>query len=187
MKNTLKGMMTLALALAALPLLAAPTSHRQAEVWQYPAIKQAGGVIPQPKAALQPDPLQSYKVVFNLTKAGKADEVNGGLEHVARAVNVFAISGVRASHRHFDVVIHGAATDIVMNNSAYKRRTGHDNPNIKLIQALRQAGVKLYVCDQALAEHHIEHKSVNPDITLSLSALSDLIILQHHGYVLYPL
>ncbi|HET7569638.1 MAG TPA: DsrE family protein [Gammaproteobacteria bacterium] len=187
MRNMIKGLMTLALALAALPLLAAPASHESAQVWQYPVIQHAGGVIPQPKAALQPEALETYKAVFNLTKTGKADEVNRGLEHVARAVNVFAISGVRATHRKFDVVIHGAATDIVMKNAEYKKRTGHDNPNIKLLRALRQAGVKIYVCDQALAEHHIAHEDVNPDVTLSLSALSDLIILQQKGYVLYPL
>ncbi|HET7307016.1 MAG TPA: DsrE family protein [Gammaproteobacteria bacterium] len=187
MKGMIKGLMTLALAFAALPLLAAPGSHEQEQVWQYPVIQHAGGVIPLPKAALQPHSGATYKVVFNLTKTGKADEVNSGLEHIARAVNVFGLSGVRAKHRRFDVVIHGAATDIVMDNAEYKKRTGHDNPNIKLIHALRQAGVKLYVCGQALAEHHIEHRSVNPDITLSLSALSDLIILQHQGYVLYPL
>lgn len=188
MKNVVYGLLVAALALWLLPAAAAPASHnKQGEVWQYPVIQHNGGVIPLPKAALQPEALTTYKAVFNLTKTGKVDQVNKGLAHVARAVNVFAISGVRATHRKFAVVIHGAATDIVMNNTEYKRRTGHDNPDIKLIHALRQAGVKLYVCGQALAEHHIAHNDVNPDVTLSLSALSDLIILQQKGYVLYPL
>ncbi|HET7587766.1 MAG TPA: DsrE family protein [Gammaproteobacteria bacterium] len=187
MKGMYKGILMLALALAALPVIAGTTSKDEEQAWQYPLIKNAGGVVPLPKAALQPDPLHTYKAVFNLTKDAGGKEVNSGLAHVARAVNLFALSSVRPEHRKFAVVIHGPATGIVMSNEAYHQRTGHDNPNIKLIHALKEAGVELYVCGQALAEHHIADSEVNPDITLSLSALSDLIILQQQGYVLYPL
>lgn len=186
MKIAIEGLLALAL-LAWLPAGAAPASNARSQVWQYPVIQHEGGVVPLPKAALQPDPLETYKVVFNLTKNGESGKVNSGLAHVARAVNVFALAGVKPSHRKFVVVIHGAATDIVTTNKEYHRRTGHDNPNVDLIHALRTNGVKLYVCGQALAEHHIAHDKVNPDITLSLSALSDLVILEHQGYALYPL
>ncbi|HET6725676.1 MAG TPA: DsrE family protein [Gammaproteobacteria bacterium] len=183
----IKGLLTLTLLLAALPLFAATSSKAQPQVWEYPVIRNHGGVTPLPDAALQPNPRKTYKVVFNLTKDDGTGKTNKGLEHVARAVNLFALSGVRANHRKFIVVIHGAATDFVMKNDDYRKRTGHDNPDVALIHALRANGVKLFVCGQALAEHHIPHSAVNPDIVLSLSAISDLIILQQQGYVLYPL
>lgn len=182
-----KGLLTLTLLLASLPLFAGTPSKTQPQAWKYPVIQNHGGVTPLPKAALQPNPRKTYKVVFNLTKDDGNGQINKGLEHVARAVNVFALSGVRAKQRQFLVVIHGPATGIVMKNDDYRKRNGRDNPNIALIHALRANGVKLFVCGQALAENHIPHSAVNPDITLSLSALSDLIILQQQGYVLYPL
>lgn len=187
MKTAIKGLLALTLLAWILPGAAAPASHARTQVWEYPVIQHHGGVVPLPKAALQPDSLNTYKVVFNLTANADSDKVNSGLQHVARAVNVFALSGVKPDHRKFVVVIHGPATDIVTKNDAYRRRTGKDNPNVDLIHALRSAGVKLYVCGQALAEHHIAHAEVNPEVTLSLSALSDIIILEHKGYALYPL
>lgn len=56
------------------------------------------------------------------------------------------------------------------------------NPNLKLIAALRKAGVKVEVCGQALSELHIANTTVNPQVTITLSALSDLAIWGDRGY-----
>ncbi|HET7370894.1 MAG TPA: DsrE family protein [Gammaproteobacteria bacterium] len=187
MKNLYTGMLTLVLALAALPVIAGTPSNDQKPAWQYPVIQNAGGVVPLPDAALHPDADKTYKVVFNLTKNDDPAKVNKGLEHVARAVNLFGMSGVGADQRQFVVVLHGKATVLAGTAEAYQAFTGKKDPNIKLIHALTQAGVEFYVCGQALAEHNIPHSAVNADVKLSLSAISDLIILQKQGYVLYPL
>jgi intracellular sulfur oxidation DsrE/DsrF family protein len=187
MKRMPRILTSLVLALAALPVFASPAAHKDApKSWQYPLIKNHGRVMPLPNAALRPDKHATYKAVFSVNKNPDSAKVNPGLEHVARATNLFALSGVERAHRKLVVVIYGPATAIVVNNKPYRQRTGHDNPNIKLIHKLKQAGVKLYVCGQALAEAHIPHGEVNDDVTVSLSALTDLIILQKRGYSLFP-
>jgi intracellular sulfur oxidation DsrE/DsrF family protein len=176
-------MMTAALGMGS--AYAAPSV--QSGKWQYPVIKDAGRIRPLPHAALQPNKKKTYKVVFDVKHGGKAGKVNKGLAHVARTVNLFAAAGVPQKHLHFAVIFHGPATVAVMKNAAFKQRTGTVNPNLKVISELKKAGVKLYVCGQALAETHIQHNQVDPKITIALSALTSLIELQQQGYVLMPL
>jgi intracellular sulfur oxidation DsrE/DsrF family protein len=155
--------------------------------WSNPVIKGYGKIVALPKAAMQPDKNADYKVVFNLTSGGDPDKVNSSLDRVARTVNIFASAGVPASHLHFVVVIHGPATPIVLDNAHYQEKFKFDNPNIALIDELEKAGVKVVVCGQALAHNKIAHEWVNPQVELTLSAISDVIILEKSGYVLFPL
>lgn len=151
--------------------------------WQYPAIKGYGPVHPRPKAAAQPSKHTIYKVVFNVTKgAGDMSQPNPGLDHVARAVNVFASAGVPLDHLRFVAVIHGPATASVLDAKAYEQKFKTVNPNPKLIKALRKAGVRVEVCGQALSDNHFSNAEVNPEVTITLSALSDLAIYGHRGY-----
>jgi len=174
--------------LLALALLAGGTPAGAAEPeWIDPVIKGYGKMVALPNAAMQPDKNADYKVVFNLTAAGDADKVNPSLERVARTVNIFASAGVPTSHLHMIVVIHGPATPIVLDNAHYKDKFKVDNPNVPLIDALEKAGVKVVVCGQAVAYNKIEHAWVNPQVELTLSAITDVIILEKQGYLLFPL
>ena len=156
--------------------------------WQSPAIKNAGAMHPLPNAVFQPDKATIYKVVFSVTRApkGKVDP-DGGLEPVARAVNVFASAGVPLDHLKFVAIIHGGATPMVLDNAHYKKQFGVDNPNLKVIRELNAAGVEIVVCGQAVAGFGYQYGWVQPDVKVALSALSTLIILQHQGYALVPL
>lgn len=186
MKTVLMTVLALVLPLWLLPASAAPASP-DSVVWQYPVIKGHGGVTPLPGAALQPDPHKTYKVVFSLTRDKGENHVNSGLFHVARAVNLFAMAGVPTDQLKFVVVLHGAATWLAVDNDTYKKQYQHDNANRELIAKLSAAGVRFVVCGQALAGMKVSHDHINPNVHLSLSALSDLIILQSEGYVLFPL
>lgn len=186
MKSTLTTLLGLVLVLWLLPAPAAPAQSGDS-AWQYPVIEGNGGVRPLPRAELQPDPHATYKVVFSVTKDKGEEHVNNGLFHVARAVNVFAMAGVPADHRRFVVVLHGMATWLAVDNATYKKHYGHDNPNRELIAKLAAAGVRLVACGQALAGMNVPAAHLDPHVHLSLSALSDLIVLQTEGYVLYPL
>ena len=155
--------------------------------WINPTIADYGPVVSLPDAAMQPSKDIDYKVVFNVTTGGDSDKVNAGLDRVARTVNIFTSAGVPTSHLHFVAVIHGPATPSVLDNQHYRQKFNVDNPNIKLISELGQAGVKVVVCGQALAHNKFPHDWVNPDVELTLAAISDLIILQQQGYVLMPM
>lgn len=154
--------------------------------WVMPAIKSAGAMHPLPNAAYQPDKNTIYKAVFAVTRPSKGKmDPDGGLTPVARAVNIFASAGVPLDHLKFVVVIYGMeAAPMVLDNAHYKKRFGKDNPNIKIIHDLKAAGIQVVVCGQALAGGGIEHSWVDPDVTIALSALSTITILQNQGYAL---
>ncbi|PWT76107.1 MAG: sulfur reduction protein DsrE [Proteobacteria bacterium] len=174
---------TFALALTA---SAGPASAAE-PAWVNPAIADFGAVVSLPEAGMQPSTETDYKVVFNVTGGGGNDKVNPSLDRVARAVNVFASAGVPLSRLHFVAVIHGPATSAVLDNEHYKEKFSLDNPNTKLISELKTAGVKVVVCGQALANNKFPHDWVNRDVEITLAAISDVIILEQHGYVLFPM
>ena len=141
-----------------------------------------------PGAKDLPDPHVTYKVVFDIAKAAeKIDEVNPGLNLVVRYVNTLAKYGVRADRRKIAVVFHQGATDIVMNNEAFKaRHDGHDNPNIALIRSMKEAGIDFRVCGQAVLGRKIDPKTIQPEIELDLWALTTIVDLELRGYVHIP-
>ena len=151
----------------------------------FPLIQGYGTVKPLPATSPQPSRYKIYKVIFDLTSAGDAGKVNPGLEAVAQAVNAFASAGVAKKNLKFVVVIHGAATPIVIESGGYNTRFHVANPNSDLISQLTAAGVQLLVDGQALIKHQIEGGEVNSKIEETLSAPTTLVIYQEHGYQLY--
>jgi Uncharacterized conserved protein len=153
--------------------------------WSYPAIAGYGPVHVWPDVTMKPSPGETYKAVFDVTKPSKKPgKVSPALTHVARAVNVFAAAKVPLDHLKFVVIVHGKATPIILNDKAYRAKYGVANPNLKIIAALRKAGVKVLVCGNALADMKFDPQEVNPDVKVALSALSTLVILEDQGYAL---
>lgn len=151
-------------------------------------ITAAGQYHPMPKAAYQPNPANTYKVVFSLTKGSeKPGEINPALERVARTVNLYASAGVPVDHLKFVAVASGAATSAVLDDDHYKAQFGVANPNLPVIAQLRKAGVDVAVCGQAMAEHHYPAEWAAKDVTISLSALTTITELEQQGYALMPL
>ena len=156
--------------------------------WQTPALAGAGKMHPLPKAAYQPDPSATYKIVFAVTKAGdKPDEVSPSLERVARTVNLYASAGTPLNHMKFVVVLSGPATAAALDNDHYKQKFGVDNPNLEIISKLRAVGIDVAVCGQAVAEHQFRYDWISSQVTLALSALTTISTLEAQGYVLLPL
>ena len=157
-------------------------SAAQAADWTYPAIKY-GPVHPLPNAGVQPDKSLTYKALFDVTSGSrKPDKPIGGLEHVARAVNVFASAGVPTRNLDFVIILHGPSTFAILSNAAYKKKFGVDNPNIPVIDALVKTGVHIDVCGQALAGLKIPHADVYSPVRIDLSALSTTVIYGDMGY-----
>ena len=160
----------------------------QAGFWQTPTIAGAGKIHPLPQAAYQPDRNATYKVVFMLTKgAEKPGEVNPGLEHVARTVNLYVWAGVPLNHLKFVAIAAGGATPIALSDAAYQQKFGTANPNLPVIEQLRKDGIDVAVCGQAMAEHHFDYAWKDSHVTLALSALTTVTELQNKGYALMPM
>ena len=160
-------------------------ASESAAFWTTPTVHGYGKIHYLPHAAYLPQPDRTYKVVFALSQgAGSPSQVNGALEHVARAVNLYAAAGVPLDHLKFVAVAYGAATPFVLNDARYRAAYGVPNPNLPLIARLRAAGVDVAVCGQAVAEHHYQYDWVDKRVTLTLSALTTTTTLENAGYAL---
>jgi intracellular sulfur oxidation DsrE/DsrF family protein len=137
-----------------------------------------------PGAKELPDPKLIYKVVFDLAPAAKTPgDINPGLLTVGRFVNTLAKYGVPADHRKFIVVFHRGSTPAILNNAAYRKKTGVDNPNIKIMEQLKKAGVDFRVCGQSVLFSHIDQKDIQPLVEVDLWAGITILNLTARGYV----
>lgn len=152
-------------------------------VWINPVIKDFGEVHPRPDAAVQPDPSADYKVIVDVVH-GSDDHtaVLGSLQRLARTVNLLGYAKVPSNHVHIVAVLEGKAMFAAASNATYRKYFKVDNPNLKILRELKQSGVELLVCGQALAEAGLVDADVGPDITVSLSALTDFVVYGHRGY-----
>ncbi|HWU78341.1 MAG TPA: DsrE family protein [Rhodanobacter sp.] len=161
----------------------AKTASAPETVWVYPVIKGFGRVHPRPDAAVQPDPAADYKVIVDVVHGSKDHhEALHSLQRLARVVNLMGLSRVPPSHVHIVAVLEGEAGYAALGNAQYRKAFKTDNPNLPILHALKQAGVRLLVCGQAMAEMHLQDTDVGPDITVSLSALSDFVVYGQRGY-----
>jgi intracellular sulfur oxidation DsrE/DsrF family protein len=151
----------------------------------YPIIPNVGGVVPLPNAAEQPR--KGAKVVFDITADAKSSDLNKGLERVARLLNLYGSAGLKASDVKIALVMHGEATKSVLANDLYKSKFGTDkNPNLAVIGELREAGVEVFVCGQALAYKGFEESEVSDGVKVASAALTVIINRQTDGYSYVP-
>jgi len=167
-----------------LPVVAGAAAP-SAGFWSTPTITGYGKIHYLPEAAYQPVSGQTYRIVFSLTQGAKSPgQVNPSLDHVARTVNLYVAAGVPLDHLKFVAVASGAATPLALTDAQYRTAFGVPNPNLRLIAELRNAGVDVAVCGQAVAEHHFQYAWVDRHVTLALSALTTVTTLEHKGYAL---
>jgi intracellular sulfur oxidation DsrE/DsrF family protein len=150
---------------------------------QFPIVSEFGGIFEIEDAA----PLNSnmeYKIVIDLkTLQRDKESINPGLNNVARLMNLHGLGGVTAKNLDVAVIVHGSATDVIIDNDAYQKRYELDNPNIALITALKEAGAKVYVCGQSLLSRQYARNEINEDVTVALSMLTTYTTYVHGGYV----
>lgn len=163
--------------------MAAEAQHRGP---RHPAVEGFGSFQPAPGAAEPVSRNLRYRAVFNVTAAPPApDRVNPALERVARFLNLLSEAGVRPRRGDIVAIVHGPATTLVATDSAYAARTAAArNPNLPLIRRLREAGVVIAVCSQALHRHALTREQVSGDVRIDLSAVTTLANLQLRGYAL---
>lgn len=76
------------------------------------------------------------------------------------------------------MTIHGGAWQDVLTNKAYKEKYGVDNPNLKLINELSEAGADIIICGQTAEFRGITKDNANPHVKFALSAMTALIQYQ---------
>ncbi|HTX23334.1 MAG TPA: DsrE family protein [Steroidobacteraceae bacterium] len=171
------------LILSAPCLLVAAAPQPDATHWVYPVIKRYGGVHPRADLPTELAPGSEFKVIADVSH-GYADRTHplGSLQRLARLVNLFGYAHVPPERVHVVAVIEGEISSAVLTNDAYKRRFHVDNPNLDLLHELKRSGVKVMVCAQMLAENDVPDGEISPDVTVTLSALTDLAGYEALGY-----
>lgn len=179
----LLSMMVLPLSAVAAEKKPAPADAPSTTTWVYPVIKGFGKVHPRADVAVQPDPNADYKVIVDVVHGSDdPSKVFHSLQRLARTVNLLGFAKVPADHVHIVAVLDGEAAFAAGSNALYRKHFKVDNPNLAILHALKQSGVELLVCSQALAEMGIKDSDLGPDITVSLSALSDFVVYGQRGY-----
>ena len=153
-----------------------------------PRIAGYGAIAPLTGGETRAEPALTYRLVFNVTKAAATpDGVSPSLDKVARLLNLLGRDNIRPAQGDIVVIVHGAATPIVANSTAYAAKTKAKlNPNLELIAKLRDAGVTVAVCSQALHANRIPAKQLAPGVRVDLSAMTTLAALQLRGWAFIP-
>ncbi|MCE9686451.1 DsrE family protein [Shewanella sp. AS16] len=130
-----------------------------------------------------------FKVVFDMSKAAQAGELNPGLDSMARFINMHVAAGVKPEDIELAMVVHGAAVVDLSNQAFYARQhDGSDkvNANAALIKALSAQGVHFYVCGQSAAYYGLGREALLLSVDMALSAMTAHAVLAGSGYSLNP-
>jgi len=133
-----------------------------------------------------PTPLdREWRVVFDVSR-GSDDPagLNRRIETVARFLNMHVRAGVPLDRIHAVLVLHGDAGRDALRSDAYRERFEVDNPNLELLAALREAGVRVVLCGQTAAGRGFPRDRLAPGVEVALSAMTALASLQSEGYAL---
>ena len=104
------------------------------------------------------------------------------LEAAARFVNMHAHAGVPKENIQLTLILHGGGTLAAMSNEAYRKRYDVDNPNVPLLEALADAGVDIYLCEQSRVLNDLAPSEIAAPVKTALSAMTVVVSLQADGY-----
>ncbi len=150
-----------------------------------PVFEDFGAVFTVEDADLLLDADKNYKVIFDIyTDDKKADQMNPLMNTVARFMNMHAQNGLSEDQMEIVVVLHGAATKNALTEKAFKKKIKMKHPNAKLINALAEKNVKIYLCGQSMKSKGYAPKDISENVKISLSALTALVKYQSEGYQL---
>ncbi|MCC7177722.1 MAG: DsrE family protein [Acidobacteria bacterium] len=188
MRTPILALTILAIALAASPAPmsaqapAAPAPQRKFG----PIVPSFGGVFEVPDATLLPPKDQDLKLRFDVNVGPEPGELNMNFDTVARYLNQHALAGVPRERLKAALIIHGTAGKDTLANEEYRKRFGKDNPNLKLLDELKAAGVQIYLCGQTSAARNLPRNVVAPSVAFAWSAMVAHMALDREGYVLNP-
>ncbi|WP_322528657.1 DsrE family protein [Salinicola sp. LHM] len=136
-----------------------------------------------------PAPGETCHGLFQISSAADAtDRVHGGVMRLVRTLNLMSQAEVAC---RAVVVVAGPATPCVLKSAAYRERIAEpsleENPNAPWWNALRQQGVPVLVCLQALAAQGLLLEEVEAGIEPVQSGLSAALALGRHGFVPFNL
>lgn len=158
----------------------------------YPFLKGSTntGVMPVENPTLQFEHKGVSRVVFDMSQENKEAEkgaVNEGLEEVIRILNLHVAAGVPKDKIDAVVVFHGPAAPSFLNDDMYNKRFKVNNPNLALMQALKDKKVRFVICGQTLALRGLELSAFPAGTLKAYSARTAVSDFQQKGYALFDI
>jgi intracellular sulfur oxidation DsrE/DsrF family protein len=143
---------------------------------------------PVPGMDFPGDTEASYKFAWALAAAAdSAHQVTAAFSGPARVLNALADDGVPPENVHLAIVAQGPAAMAMLNNDAYRRMHGIDNPNLPLLRELHEHGVLLIVCGQTMVGMKKERGDFPDFVKVSRAATVARATLAAQGYVFNPM
>lgn len=152
----------------------------------YPRIAGAGGVYALESDALPPDPAREHRLLLDATAPAEPGKPNPALERAARILNLYALAKVPSDKVQVAIVFHGRATPDVLSAAAFRSKFGRDSGSTALLARLTEAGVRLYVCGQALVHQGFRPEDLDGHVRAGLSAITITDQLYAAGYLVIP-
>jgi intracellular sulfur oxidation DsrE/DsrF family protein len=141
------------------------------------------GVIPIENPAIPYDPELEYRVAMDLYgKVKDSTAIHPVILEVARTYNLGIVNGVPAEKLKLVGVIHGGLNAVIFTDEEYHKKYGITNPNLPIIQKLKDIGVEFYVCGQSMAFWKISKEQITPMVPQVISAKFTFITLDQKGY-----
>jgi len=156
---------------------------QDAKIIHGPVIQDYGAFYEVKNPDVKTETDSELKVIFDIEKSSDDKSVvNKYIETAARFLNMHVNAGMKLEQLKAAMTIHGEAWQDVLNNDEYRGKFGVDNPNLKLINELSDAGVDVIVCGQSAAKHDMSREDIIPSVKITLSATTALIQYQNKGY-----
>ena len=150
-----------------------------------PIIEGYGATFQVDDPEFETDPSIEYKVVFDIhARPRDPSAINPMLNTLARFLNMHAAAGVPAENLHVACVIHNEASVCALNDEAYNKKFGLENPNVPLMEALAEAGADIYMCGQSVYARGLERDQLASPVKVGLSAMTVILTLEQQGYQL---
>ena len=157
----------------------------------YAQALQTGNLIPEYEKTypvnspgFETDTISLLKVVFDVNRSFAADEPNKLIETAARFLNMHEKAGVAPENMKLALVVHGKAVKDVLQDEFYNTEFPEVtyNPNLGLLEALAENGVKIIVCGQSAAHYQVTKEKADKNARFALSAMTALVQLQNDNY-----
>jgi intracellular sulfur oxidation DsrE/DsrF family protein len=154
-----------------------------AQTPQFPIVKGFGGIYEIKDASERPDPTREYKILVDLATASENDkEINRWVDNVARLMNLHGLAGVPQNKLRVKVVIHGGGVFTLLKDEKYQEKYQVNNPNLKVFQALQDAGAEVMICGQSMVIRKLSKEDLWPGVKIAHSALTTITTYEPQGY-----
>ena len=112
---------------------------------------------------------------------GRTDRTQAG---IACTINLHVVAGVPLKNISVVIVSHGAGNAVVFTNEHNREMFHTDNPNLKLIKELDNAGAKFIICGQFMDYAGLTKADLLPEVKIALSAITTFTTYRLKGYLL---